>query len=102
MVKKRIALFAFLAFLLGFQSCSSSRPSDAQSAQFLYDAGLSYFQDEKYPDAIAILSEEIRVDSIRTGVSMLLSLSYLRLEFYDLAQQEIKRTCELKGNFPEC
>lgn len=75
---------------------------EAKQARVHYQIGLSYLEDQKYPEALKEFEEAARLDPTDSGLHMHVGIAYLQLDKLDESAKWVSEACKMTEPFPEC
>lgn len=86
--------------LLG--ACATGPARDTKQARVHYQIGLSYLEDQKYPEALKEFEDATRFDPTDAAFHMHVGIAYLQLDKIDDAAKWVSEACTMTEPFPEC
>lgn len=87
----------------GFVGACATGPSrDPKQARVHYQIGLSYLEDQKYPEALKEFEDAARFDPTDAAFHMHVGIAYLQLEKTEEAAKWVSEACTMSDPFPEC
>jgi|GEM_PF-1980713 len=82
-------------------ACASGTVSK-EKANLHFEIGRSFFDDDRYPDAIGQFQESLRQDPERPEILLYLGMAHYKMENYQEAEKHVRRACELAPTYAEC
>ncbi len=93
---------SWITILLWLGACAHGPEKDPKQARVHYQIGLSYLEDQKYPEALKEFEDAARFDPSDPALHMHVGIAYLQLEKIDEAAKWVSEACKMPEPFPEC